>query len=286
MGNGVTAVDIPTDITGLCIRVFADSGHTFDGIAKYKMLTAPSNNSLYDMVTENAIKENAIKLNEIQKTYNGISYAWNGDGYRITGSYTAYSFADLCASPDAIPEQIKLGETYRVTRTLPSNVAIRFMFYKDNPNTTSSTTTIYGTGNTLVVIPTEITGLRIRLCVEGGTSFDDIATVKILPLPHSEYLRERLIDFDDVPRMMVSFVDDDTTSDDYVTKYHDACTMVSRATMQLSRHILTMGTQVSKNCSAMRMRVLECSHIASLKRRISRVRREIFGNVELTLLRH
>lgn len=109
---------------------------------------------------------------------NGITFAPADDGgVRVSGTAAGDSFYNFYHNMSAIPNNLRIGKTYRAHYDGSSNVKFHFWFYKDGKY--FSGYTITGDRNDLVV-PDGINGMVIRLSVDSGTVVDEIVHPAIM----------------------------------------------------------------------------------------------------------
>lgn len=192
-----TTVSIPLDATGLVIRLFVPANTTVNETVQPLMFNALSNEELTsDIVTIKPVIANAVDdVTDLQQ-YNaydllhnlqvndysaaGITFSNNPDGtLTVVGTATAATFINLYYNTSSLLSGIEPGKTYwlkynsdkvrfRMGKFVNDNFDIFFESLKD----------------TMVVIPSTITGLVIRLHVANGATVNEtIEMPKLLPVP-------------------------------------------------------------------------------------------------------
>lgn len=230
-------VEVPSDATGCIIGLQITAGGSVDGTVSVQMLTAEPNDVLSETV--NTISE---QLSDDKKfygidfapmyfdfstvTHNGVSFTWDAikRTCKVSGTTTPDAANDILCS-GKLPEGMNEGDKFLIRFKLDKiqSIAVRVYFYDSNGNILlDKYSSLHKIGNASADIPFEVPAgsatWRIKVYVPYRAS-DPItvdATVTRLQL------------FKTTPRKMevpliVSFIDDDTTNDTYVTRYHDSC---------------------------------------------------------------
>lgn len=148
-------------------------------------------------------------------THNGITFTWDREkqSCTVSGTATARASNNIYSEQKYLPDGINPGDNIIVRfHADSSKVYPRSIFWDDTATEISNTPM---TTDIPICVPENAVGWTLRLNVESGNTLtnvhvDRIQAVKI----HAKKM--------DVP-LIVSFVDDDTTADQYVTRFHDNC---------------------------------------------------------------
>lgn len=147
-------------------------------------------------------------------TSNGITFTWNGEAWEITGTAESIAIKTILDYRTFLPGGLKPGDKLLtvIERSGGNNSRWRIAFWDKNGNSTFKT----GRYTFPVTIPDDACGLSVQIVVSNG---EVITTTNVLERYSLVKIPAKAIN----PKLIVSFVDDDTTSVDYVQKYHDAC---------------------------------------------------------------
>lgn len=107
-----------------------------------------------------------LHVEKTDNARNGIAYTWNNNKCHISGTSTGYGFHNIYGSASELPPWLEKGKTYRVIINNFSNgVRLGILYHRDNDS--ANIEDIYFTNNAdeYIVIPTDITGVTIRLVV-------------------------------------------------------------------------------------------------------------------------
>lgn len=147
-------------------------------------------------------------------TSNGITFTWNGEAWEITGTAESIAIKTILDYRTFLPGGLKPGDKLLTVIECSggNNSRWRIAFWDKNGNSTFKT----GRYTFPVTIPDDACGLSVQIVVSNGEA---ITTTNVLERYSLVKIPAKAIN----PKLIVSFVDDDTTSVDYVQKYHDAC---------------------------------------------------------------
>ena len=186
-------VTIPYNTTGLIVRIaiLGAIGTTINATVTYGgFLSAKSNKELTEIITDvdNTVKVVNEKINNVYEstsiiifegnknnaTINGITYEWYGNECSVVGTTTAISSNNLYYDNSALPLNIKEGETYYVKFSTTNTINVRLAIIPYINGTEGEP--IYCTSNTEITIPSNTTGLLVRIAIIGaiGTTVNDV----------------------------------------------------------------------------------------------------------------
>jgi hypothetical protein len=100
--------------------------------------------------------------------------------------------------------------------TTNASLVASVLFYLDDGTTQASTPANFAVP-TIVSIPSNAIGIAVRIWINSGKTLDDYISV---PMLVNAKMQRFAMPAPITPPRLVSFVDDDTTSDDLVTKYY------------------------------------------------------------------
>lgn len=164
-----------------------------------------------------------IALDEFDKTnrtYNGVTYTLATDGYRyhVQGTASSGSFYNLWHNYTSLPDGISAGGKFFIKFTMKDRVFVRILFYAEE--STSPIANIAVELSQTISVPSNAVGMTIRFYLNGGFSADtDVLPPLIIPYCYRSIFAPIM----PAPPKYISFIDDDTSSDDLVTKFYQAC---------------------------------------------------------------
>lgn len=217
---------IPDNAKGMFVRLFVSSGRTINN-------AVVSNIAILNSIDQKEVTGNINNImNVVAKYYNfsvasgtlnGITFAWSNDRSYcdVTGTSNGVSFNNILSYANQMPSFFKAGETYYFDfENTDENIFIEFLVYNQNVAQNGTVWRINKRG--YVTIPASCEQFGIRLRVLNGVSVNGrISDITIYgSLPNKYNVRK--IDSYKIP-LLISFVDDDTTNDTFVTKYYQAC---------------------------------------------------------------
>lgn len=161
-------VDIRVGVGG---AQFADAGSAVRG-----QISALMDVSSYDFL------KNITRTNE---TKTGTTYTWSGNSCTVTGTATAMNFNNIFASTTAIPYGVEAGKKYYVDFS-SENVSLQI--YQMSSGGSIVATLFEGKKGKWITIPSNISGMVIRLAVASGTTTNETVTPRLLTNYSNEVL--------------------------------------------------------------------------------------------------
>ena len=210
---------MPNDATGIVIRLRLLANYIVDENINIALLSAKTNVELEKEVISAASNFGLSNYTFESGTHNGITYTWNSDNNRchVTGTASANSFRNVYYSTSELPLGINAGDKIGVLfNTTDEHIACRITYQLGSGYSYSP----YITEPTILTIPSDAVGMFLRLTVINGYTVDGYATV---PLIFKANLQAEKIPFKAKKPLLVSFIDDDTSTDDLVTKFYQNC---------------------------------------------------------------
>ena len=124
------------------------------------------------------------------ETYKNVKYEWNNGVCHVTnpesGGATATSYTDVFADPNAFPVGMEARGTYKVSGASEN---VQFRFYQAVSGSFVSSPTILATNeDAYLTIPSDASGLRLRLYVFSGTTLNEYITPCIQRIDQPERL--------------------------------------------------------------------------------------------------
>lgn len=179
------------------------------------ILTAEPNSILAKKIATNAsFFTNFLKNYQgSNNTVNGVTFEWQGDACVVSGTATERANYNIIDSRQSLPDNMQVGDSF-IFACDKTDIKIisQVVFYDSNGSVITSKS---GTSTDVpFVIPADTVGIIVRFYVNVNVSVNGtVSSIKLVKLTSKKM---------SVP-LIVSFVDDDTTSDELVTRYHDAC---------------------------------------------------------------
>jgi len=217
------------DAVGMCIRLFMPTGFTFnnDTVSNISVTNSMTNAGLSESVY--AINESNTSLIYSKKDYisvsgevGGVTFTWSGEKCSISGTPSGVAFTNLFSYANAMPSKFEKGKVYFLNfeKQNADNVAIEIMTYFTEERASNSLRTVYlyESGYFLVPYNCYWIGIRIRVFETTNGSLNKIRIYNgefpdsVVP-KNANYKISNLI----------SFVDDDSTNDLYVSRYYQNC---------------------------------------------------------------
>lgn len=152
------------------------------------------------------------ELTHTTETRAGVRFTWNGDVCTAAGTVTSGSNAmnNLYYSETALPNGVVPKESYYFTyKTTNPHIHLNVRIW----TVKRSVTTEYINYGKIITIPHDAVGMQIRLYIPSEYAVND--TISDI---HIYKTKSNLM-----PLKFISVVDDDTTNDTYVTRFHDNC---------------------------------------------------------------
>lgn len=210
---------MPNDATGIVIRLRLLANYTVDENINIALLSAKTNVELEKEVISAASNFGLPNYTFGSGTHNGITYSWNSDNNRchVVGTASANSFRNVYYSERELPLGLSAGDKIGVLyNTTDEHIACRITYQLSSGYAYSP----YIAEPTILTIPSDAVGMFLRLTVINGYTVDGYATV---PLIFKANLQAEKIPFKAKKPLFVSFIDDDTSTDDLVTKFYQNC---------------------------------------------------------------
>lgn len=213
--NANGEIEIPENCTGMYIRLYVNGGNTVNAVASdIAILNGIPNQEIEARLKDRTLYSTdflAVYGDMSDRTLNGISFDWTGGKCHVSGTATARANRNLYYGK--LPKGMNVGDRFIVRYDSTSNsIGVEIAFYDKNGE---SLLTIRNSGIDIpFAVPSNAERWLFRIYVNNGVTIDAMLTriqvVKIRPKQM------------DVP-LIVSFIDDDTSSDALVAKFHDAC---------------------------------------------------------------
>lgn len=223
-GDGL--VTIPSNCVGLIIRLIVVNGASLsNATASVALLNAISNDELMESVENIEGIRIEVPNDSVPAsgTSAGVTFSWvnGGKSCNVTGQSTGTSFNNIINYTNNLPSQLEYGKSYYLDfDSTDENIYVEFLAYNDGVFANGRVWRINKPG--YFTIPSQATKFGIRLRVLNNVSVNGtISNIRITEsAPNNEKINH--LSSYTVP-YLVSFVDDDTTNDDYVTKYYQNC---------------------------------------------------------------
>lgn len=177
------------------------------------------NSEIKEDLSDNRIFLGRDEYTYIRNTRSGITYEPTSDKTRfhVSGTSTAGSFYNLYHNYTKLLDGITAGDKVYVIFNALEHVFSRILFYDSNQNPIITENIEY---NRAITVPSNAVGMTVRYYVYTGYSLDVYVNVPIIVNYDKRSLFAPV--FGNTPKY-ISFIDDDTSSDDLVTKYYNAC---------------------------------------------------------------
>lgn len=183
-----STITVPSDTIGLIARIYAiaETGTTINAvISDIKFLNALSNNQLAEKMAKSSNRVDEIEnlncanvLAEMRKsntTNGGITFEWNGNNCKLSGSRTALAVYSLYNNSKKMPENIKSGDEVYITFDVDNpNVYLQAFFYASDGSNTQKD--ILKSND--IVIPDNTVGMILRICVNTPLNQDIDETIR------------------------------------------------------------------------------------------------------------
>lgn len=209
---------VPSDATGMFIRVAVPMNATVDdSISDLSIVSEPGTDVLAALAEEQTdyYGKDFLKLygKFEDTTVNGVTYRWNPGKWVING--TAADTASYYFYDGALPKGMNPGDEFLISLQKEYEyLGAEYRFYDSDQILLQSGRTPDSTSFSFKV-PQNAARWTFRVYLSKGRQADNVRVESIKVIK----LRPMAMD---VP-LIVSFVDDDTTNEDYVRKFHDAC---------------------------------------------------------------
>ena len=185
-------VNIPSDCTGITIRLFVSQGVTLTNakVSSMDILSYYTPSIRFDRV-EDALKQyNSYPLNKlfyspVNLESNGITYEWATDGFECTANGTCNTInGSACnlfyggGSTHRFPPGMEADKYYKVVyETNDTNLQLSFVFYRPGDDLA-----VYLTGSReLLHVPADCDGITIRLYTVSGATLNT-ATASVMDI--------------------------------------------------------------------------------------------------------
>lgn len=154
------------------------------------------------------------------KTHNGVTYTLSSDGnrYHVQGTASSGSFYNLWHDYTSLPDGISASNNFFVKFTMKDRVFVRILFYANG--STSPIANLAVELSQTISVPSNAVGMTIRFYLNSGFSANtDVLPPLLIPYRY----RSIFAPIASAPPRFFSIIDDDTSSDDLVTKFYQAC---------------------------------------------------------------
>lgn len=225
--NAVIA--IPSNITGLVLRLVVPVGSTVDGSVSVKLYNSIPNSILSKMVSTSSefgdfYGVDFVKLygNTSDSSLRGITYDWNDTFPKychVSGTVLATESADSNHTiyDGLLPKGMNAGDRFIAQfLTEPSGVSgfgCSVVFYDNAGEILTRNAQLANRMDIPVVVPENAYRFRMALFVARGYTVDCTTSIKLVKLRPQKM---------DKP-LIFSIVDDDTTNDTFVDRFYKSC---------------------------------------------------------------
>lgn len=199
-----TDIILPADIEGIVIRLYIAGGQTF---------AQQTGNVSFARISNRRLMTDSIVYAD--GTNKGVTFTWQDGTCTLNGNMgdNQFAFNTLYNDETALPPDILPGHSYYCEfDSTDDNVGLETLVRLTDGRYTQTPLWVSGM---VFDVPTDAVGMIFRLRCVGYKTFSGgtIGNIRIY-----EYRRPYKM-----PKLLVSFVDDDASADNYVTQYHDAC---------------------------------------------------------------
>lgn len=197
-------ISVPDEAVGVIIRLNVNSGRTVNGTIEMPILNIVEKSS--DILSE------LIKMSDGTKA--GVTYTWDEKGCSVRGTAVSASYNNLYVNENSIPPCFVPGKRYYVNCNISSlNIYFRLIWKLQDGSKVQYAYGFTNNGGDFIV-PENAIGVTIRLNVNAGNTVDGYVV-----RPEIYQCTERYLE----PRLIVSFIDDDTSNNDLIEKYYLSC---------------------------------------------------------------
>lgn len=195
-----------------------------DNFQKIKTATNSLFKASRSMEDLNAVLINSELFTFSDRTINGITFTWDNKSCTVSGTATGLGLCNLYYNTAQLPSGMVAGKKYVFkVRTSDSKVKFDITFYKNGATYNLNRIT----EPTVIEIPTDAEGMHIRLLVSSGDTVSGNAVFDYIATAYSNQDIQSMVNASRRKPMLkpliLTFIDDDTTNDLYITKYHDSC---------------------------------------------------------------
>ena len=184
---------IPEDATGIVVRLRLIENYTVDESIAISMLNAKTNVELFDAYDKikNSIygtQINTLLFGNFEKTaHNGITFTPITDGFEINGTSTNIAFTNVYYNRASLIQGLNPGDNlYFVVDGVVTGVQWQVAFY--DLNDALILPIRYIANNTDIKIPSNASGMYVRLSVDSGVSLTGTkTTAKIFIIKANKY---------------------------------------------------------------------------------------------------
>lgn len=223
-------ITIPSDAVGMEIQLFVNRETTVDEIVSPKLFLAKDDDQkkLERVLINAAESADTLIISGLGKysapsgTDSGLTFEAvnNNTAVHVYGTATARVIKPVYSSPKTLPAGLEPGGSMVVSfATTNASLVVSVLFYLEDGTTQSSVPGNFAIPM-IIAIPDTAVGLAVRLWINSGVTLDDYISV---PMLLNAQLQRFVMPAPITPPRLVSFIDDDTTSDDLVYKYYQAC---------------------------------------------------------------
>lgn len=148
----------------------------------YTKLKLETTGTDIEVLTADEINKDIINIMKefatyISRTVGGVTFTWNALNTvcTVSGTATGNAYTNIRNDSSSLPSQLEAGKTYNVKfKTTDENLYLEFLIYKDGA--TSGGQSVTFTGDSILILPSNATGLNIRLRVRNGTTVNAVAS--------------------------------------------------------------------------------------------------------------
>lgn len=169
-----------------------DSSLTISGAAADAKATGAEISELKSALIDLNSYDFLLSLTKTNETKSGITYTWSGDECTVTGTAAAQNFSNIFGSNTTLPNGMVRGGTYYVDF---SSQNVEFEILQMSSSGSVVQYLVSGTiGYGWFTIPSDASGVVIRLLVRNGKTVNETVSPKILNFYSNEKLTGMLDD--------------------------------------------------------------------------------------------
>ena len=222
------SVTIPSTAVGMTARVGVLSGTAISGTqtVTYHMANTLSNKELAKSIIE---LQEEIDANDpycgykeyslIDGTHNGLTYTFDQEMNRchVTGTANNTSFRNIYYNISKLPDGLNTGDTFILYYATSNKHLVCGVYFRLSDGT--DVRSELATYSQVITVPENAVGMYFRYMTYSGYTLDDYAVIPLLV----KMKRQTFIPFKAKRPLMVSIIDDDTSTDDLVDKFYQNC---------------------------------------------------------------
>lgn len=194
-------------------NVHANNETTYRAMGEYLAMNIRNEGDVQDVDDSDILNQPGVTF--ISRTNRGVTFTWTGRKCHVYGTATdGKAFTNLYYNETALPDNVSPRDyVYLRFNQRTTSGVIGFEMYVYDAERTIIATLRYTTDR-LIKIPDTAAGIVIRIYVNDGVTVDgDVTVLQLVKVKKKS---------PDIP-LIVSFIDDDTSGQDYVEKYYYAC---------------------------------------------------------------